>query len=175
MTMVSYKVKTTLAIIIAMVTLFIVYKFVFSKTFALYEQNKMLSEKVIQVDEALLNLKSVKMRLNYIEDKIGNVKLDSLEIQQNILNKVSALVERNSFVRIEEFSSPDSWVENGIKTEVTTIVMKSDFKNLLIFLNELERSSDIGKVISAKFAMRKTINNSKSLFLTVYLQNVKSV
>jgi len=171
----SYKIKTALAILSGVFAILIFYRFVFSKTIAVYEQNKLLSDKVEQVNDALLNLKSTKMRLDYIDDKIGNVKLDSLEVQQNILHKVSAIVEKNPLVKIEEFSSPNSWIENGIKTEVTTIIMKSDFKNLLIFLNELESSQDIGKVISAKFAMKKTGNNSKSLFLTVYLQNVKSV
>jgi hypothetical protein len=108
-----------------------------------------------------------------IENKIGNINLDSSNVQQTILGLVTNYCQKNNVV-LREFPSSITQQENDITIETNYFSVEGDFLRLLQLVNSLEQHSEIGKITSTHFKSKKNIKTkSVELTMTVYVQNFK--
>ncbi len=145
---------------------------VFSGTWELYEENRIIKTKIERGEGAPEQISALNKRLGYIKTRFNAYSLDSLKNREYLLLVVSGFCKKNHLI-LKEFPVISVEEHGGIGLMTNTIVAEGDFKNLLKLLYELEQKVGVGRPSSVYFEKNYDFKRKKDVLqMTIYLQTI---
>lgn len=164
-------------LIFACILMFLLcYQFSFRQTIQLYSEINNLEKKNEMSDRLPFELDSIRNEINNYHSLLGNTDFSPSEIQQQILNLSTIICDKLPGIKIIEFPKLLTMNSEDAEIRISRLQLKGRFKPLLLFLNEFEKTTKSGKVISTHFEIKKNYHaNIEELYLTIYIQNIKQI
>lgn len=108
----------------------LLFQFSISDTIELLNENGQLTEEIAKSKNAPQEIKSIKTRLQEIEQHIGKEIKTDVDIHQELLQVVTAYCQNNNII-LKEFPLPYSMEEKGYLTKTAMIKAEGNFIDLL--------------------------------------------
>lgn len=165
----TYSQKLKILPVAVLAAMLLIYVVTVSRTVQLNRYCKINTAQNLSPSELSLQLDSLNIRLSKVNQLTGNN--DPAKSTDPLLNFISTtLVPSGKLVEylpLHEFRIQNHLVSTRIA------VIESDYKSLLIFLNNLEKNYLEGKVASVKFEKETNIRiGRKRLLMTLYIQSI---
>lgn len=140
--------KNKFLIVASLFLVLIVYEVAVSKTLYYYNSFKLLNEQLVDVEnkkKALVFLNEKNKNLDIIL-KNNASQNPSINYQNYLLKIISSLSETNA-LKIVNFEEPQVFSVDHEEITHYKFSVEGNFNNAIIFLNQLENSSSVGKII----------------------------
>ena len=156
----NIKQKNRVLFIGLMALLWVAYQFAFKKTFQLKETIHQLTSDKAQLDNASGRLQFLQQQNSYLDSILQSNDLSANQtFEQNLLQKVNRLREDHK-VKLLSLTEPHTYQTDGASVESYTLEVKGDFRNLMLFSNELEKQR-LGKFASVAFEKKKNYKTQR--------------
>ena len=154
------------------VLLFVAYQFSFKKTFELKDTINRLTADKVQLDNAGGRLQFLQQQNAYLDSILQSNDLSANQtFEQNLLQKVNRLREAHK-VKLLSLTEPHKYQADGAIVESYTLEVKGDFRNLMLFSNELEKQR-LGKFASVDFEKKRNYKTRRNeLICRIILQRL---
>ena len=166
----TYKQKTGILIVGALLLLFIGYKIAISPTFALLGKIDVQETKINKAKTANSDISKALKSLALLKTKVGKTSPSFEEFQKELLNSVVPFAETKK-IKISEIKLPHKASKNNYEIQTLQIECKANFKALTELLNHIQKEN-IGRVCSVNYELRKDYKlKRRFLYATFYVQN----
>lgn len=166
----TYRQKTWLLIVSAIVVFWGGYSLAISKTFDLYSKIEIESQKLQKAKTANNDIVFAQNKLNQLKYKVGKTSPSFEIFQKEVLNKVVPFAKQNKIL-VNEIKLPHKSIENRYEIQTLQIECRGNFRSLTRLLNHIQKEN-LGRVCSVDYELRKDHKLKKRfLYATFYIQN----
>jgi len=145
----------------------------FNKTFRLSKECHSLETKLQQLKNAPQQMVLIKAKLDEINSKVGDKRIDQLNFEELIIEHVSNYCKENNLV-LKEYPGVHKYHQQDYMTETCKITVEGNFIQLLRLAYSIEQHFTFGKVSSLNFYTGKNYRTKKlELLAEIYVQNIK--
>lgn len=167
----SYKQKTRLLLIAAVVALIVCYQLAISKTvnqYRTYKQNKL----TVQSGGSGAEIHGLKQKIELLDSLFHRYRFDSTDHQRNALS-----ISANWFIKhdmqLQEYSSPLYSTIDSFPIVSRQLSFNGNFIDCLEFVYALETKYRPGRISTATFkTMRDALTKKEDLNCTLSIQNI---
>jgi hypothetical protein len=122
--------------------------------------NRLAADKA-QLDNANGRLQFLQQQNSYLDSILKSNDLSANQtFEQNLLQKVNRLREDHK-VKLVSLNEPHRYQAEGAVVESYTLEVKGDFRDLMLFSNELEKQR-LGKFASVEFEKKKNYRTRRN-------------
>lgn len=112
-------------------------------------------------------------QLIQMDARVGSKDKNEQNREQELLGLITNYCQKNKAV-LREFPETVIFNKENLLVETNQLVIAGNFSTLLNFVYLLEQKSNLGKVTSTHYQLKKDIKSKEMvLTATIYLQNVK--
>lgn len=112
-------------------------------------------------------------QLIQMDTRVGSKDKNEQNREQELLGLITNYCQKNKAV-LREFPETVIFNKENLLVETNQLVIAGNFSTLLNFVYLLEQKSNLGKVTSTHYQLKKDIKSKEMvLTATIYLQNVK--
>lgn len=171
----TYKTKIIYLGIAFVLFLILSFKLAINKTWNLKSQCTEIENHMDQLKTAPQQIAFIKSKLDAIDSKVGNKKIDQTNFEALIIEHVSTFCKNNNLV-LKDYPGIHQYKQQDYLTETCKITVEGGFIKLLKLANDIERNFSYGKVSSLNFYLQKNFSTKKNeLLLEIYVQNIKMI
>ena len=144
-----------------------------SKTIHVYSEYNTAAGKMEMAANAPVLAAELEKKLQAMDANIGSRKVAEGDAVQSLLELVTNYCQDHHSV-LREFPEASTAANGDLVVCTNVIVVEGQFSDLLQLVYQLEQKSDLGKIASVYYALRKD-RKSKDMALTatIYIQNIK--
>lgn len=165
----SYSQKLKLLPVAVLAAILLVYVVAVSQTVQLSKYCRINSTRNLSLTELRRQFDSLNIRMIQLNQLSGNNNLTSNS--DPLLNFISLTLAQPGKL-IEYLPTHEYRIQNHI-VSTRVAVIEGDYRNLLVFLNKLEKNYPNGKVASVKFQSETALRTGrKRLLMTLYIQTI---
>lgn len=140
--------KNKMLIATSLLVILLVYQLAISKTLYYYNSYHLINEKLVDVEKkkkalTFLNAKNKKLDIILKNSATQNT---SINYQNYLLKIISSLSETNA-LKIINFEEPQVFSVDQEEITHYKFSVEGNYNNVILFLNQLENNSAVGKVI----------------------------
>ncbi|MEQ8358192.1 MAG: hypothetical protein RH860_01810 [Cytophagales bacterium] len=125
-----------------------------------------------ELDEIKVYSKNKDLNRQYNELSAIISDKNESQISSSLLIFINSNIEANS-LRLHKFIDPQLLETDFYKVYQTEFILTGNFKDCLLFIDKLEKKSEIGKIISVRFKKGNSFDSNK-LFASIICQNLSS-
>jgi len=168
----TYQKKIYLIAGVFLLFFIVAYNLVFSKTFALFKDTKVKTEKLTWLKEKEKEIPLLQAQMEMLNKAYNSS--DSSSIRDQLTAFISDFAENNESV-VTEIPAKSFYSSTNLNVQTNKFVIKGNFKNLVLLLNAVERDYNYSaKVVSAKFYSIKDLQTKRTnLYLALVTQSFK--
>jgi hypothetical protein len=169
----SYKKKNRLLLAGMILSFLTIYHYTFQKTIALYMEAGALSQKNDRASGAPQKIEALQLQAMQLDRLAGSQQQTDSNIQQGLLNLVSAYCQQNNAL-LKEFPQTFIQKESDYTIEINSFIVEGNFKELAGLVYELEQKNRMGNIASVDYRVKKDPRSgSRALTANVFMQNIK--
>lgn len=166
----SYKQKLRILPAVVSVAIILVYIIAISRTIQLNRYCKKTAIQNLSSEELKMELETLSSRMLLMEGISG--RNGTLNGTDPLLNFISIKLKQSGEL-VEYLPLHECRIQNHI-VSTRIAVIESDYRNHLIFLNDLEKNYMDGKVVSVRFESDINMKSGKKrLLMTIYIQSIR--
>lgn len=168
----TYQKKIYLITGLFILFLVLVYKLVFVKTFFLFKDTALKTEKIAWLKDKEKEIPFLQSQMSLL-DKAYNSS-DSSSIRDQLTAFISDFSEQNNAI-VTEIPEKSFYSKTNLNVQTNKFIIKGNFKNLVLLLNAVEQKYNYtAKVVSVKFYTLKELQTKKTnLYLALVTQSFK--
>jgi hypothetical protein len=165
----TYKQKFMALIAILVLLGVAAYKRSFKLTFDAYNEYHELSNQLSEINSSSNSIEALDNEINYLDNLLGKDDMESVLVQQEILNFVT---NKSKAVAIFDLAEVHEASDNEFIINTNQLTIEGDFENLLEIVYDFEKEFLYSRVVSTSFFKKKDFKTRRiKLYAKIIFQN----
>lgn len=169
----TYKQKNQWLIIVAVLTLGLVYLFAIKNTIGSYREYNKAESQIELAANAPAMASQLEKKLLQMDFEIAKQNINGPNTEQALLELITNYCQKNHDI-LREFPEPIVTKQGSLFIETNVLVVEGDFSSLISLVYLLEQKNKLGKIASVRYQLKKDFKTKDmALKAAIYLQNIK--
>ncbi|MCB4797212.1 hypothetical protein [Neotamlana laminarinivorans] len=146
------------------ITLFLCYKFAFSKTINLVYTHEKLVQSETLFENTPHQIFLLKQKQKYYDSLLTKYQLNEHSIQHSLLNTINRYADSHEF-SIVEFNEPHITRDNNLTVKVFKFTLNGNYNSIMTLIYNIEQHTKLGEVINIHFEVKKNFRTGQKYLL----------
>ena len=165
----TYKQRFVALLAIGVLLGFAAYKRSFKLTLDAYDEYSTLSGKLNEIKSSSNTIQELDAEIRYFDNLLGKENMESVLVQQEILNFVT---NKSNSVTVVDLSEVHEVTDNEFVIDTNQLTLEGDFEKLLKMVYEFEKEFPYSRVVNTSFFKKKDFKTKRvKLYAKIIFQN----